>query len=355
MTTTISVADIARNPTWHLYDIDLQRGELHFLETTPETFTISAFLDNRIAHTRERLCGFDIDSVITAFRQLPPQQAQMDFLFHSSFCCSSLLARSLQFKDRTLVLREPWVLRRLSDIRRARVVQGQVWGDQGKALVDLALTLLGKTFNASQSVLIKPTHVANNLASDMLALRSSAKGILLYSGLESFLVSNLKKPEETKEKLPALARIFDLETGYARRFEHLSIENLGFLQLVVIVWHAQMLMFQELLSSQAGPRLATLDSATLLADPTSTLEAATQFLGYPVGRGELAAIVAGPTWGTHAKDPFSAYSLGMRENENREITERHSAEIRYVMRWAEKLFASQPHHFPPERALVTAA
>lgn len=352
MSIEVSAEDIARNPAWHLYDIDLQRGEMHFLEATPETFSVSAFLDNRIAYTRERMHGFPIDSVITAFQQFPPRPVQMDFLFHSSFCCSSLLARSLQFGDRTLVLREPWALRRLADTRRAAAVQGQEWGAQGEALLDIALTLLGKTFHDRQDVLIKPTHVANNLAADMLALRPAAKGIVLYSDLESFLVSNLKKSDETKQKMPALARVFDLDTGYTHRFGHITIESLGFLQQAVVIWHAQMLRFQELLASPAGSRLRSLDSAALLADPAAALRAATAFLGYPVAQDELAALLAGPTWTTHAKDPFSAYGRDMRERENREVADQHGDQIRYTLRWAEKLFAQQPAGLPLPRALL---
>ena len=352
MTIAVSAEDIARNPAWHLYDIDLQRRELHFLEATPETFALSAFLDNRIAFTRDQLHGFGIDAVIAACKQAPPFPVKMDFLFHSSFCCSSLLARSLQFGESTLVLREPWVLRRLADARRTLAIQGQEWGRHGSALVDLALTLLGKSFKPSQSVLIKPTHVANSLAADMLALRPSAKGIVLYSDLESFIVSNLKKPDETKQKMASLARVFDQDTGYTKLFDHLSIESLGFLQLVVVVWHAQMLAFQSLLGSDAGSRLISLDCAALLADPETTLRSVTHFLGYSAGEQDLAAILQGPTWNTHAKDPFSIYDSATRERENRKIAEDHAAEIRYVLRWAEKLFAQRPPPLPLARPLV---
>ena len=61
MTTSVSAEDITRNPAWHLYDIDLQRGELHFLEVTPETLRVSAFLDTRIAFTRGQMHGFSIE------------------------------------------------------------------------------------------------------------------------------------------------------------------------------------------------------------------------------------------------------------------------------------------------------
>lgn len=353
MTISVSAEDIARNPGWHLYDIDLQRGELHFLEASPETFLMSAFLDNRIAFTGGQMHGFSFDAVISAFQQVPPKPVETNFIFHSSFCCSSLLARSLQLEGRTLVLREPWVLRRLADTRRTLLVNGQAWDARGRALVDMALTLLAKTWQESESVLIKPTHVANSLAEDMLTLRPEAKGIVLHSGLEAFLVSNLKKSDETKQKMPALARIFEVDTGYTRLFKHLSIESLGFLQLAAVVWHAQMLAFRKLLASPAGSRLGTLDSAILLADPEGSLRAATQFLGYEVRPDELAATVAGPIWTTHAKDPFSAYDRESRDRENQDIMARHGEEIRYVLRWADKLLAQQPVPLPLPNALVT--
>jgi hypothetical protein len=342
MTTSVSAADIARNPAWHLYDIDLQRGELHFLEVTPETFQVSAFLDTRIAYTSGRMHGFSIETVTSALQQVPPRIPHTGFIFHSSFCCSSLLARSLQREGRALVLREPWALRRLGDVKRGLAFHGRQWEPQGPLLLELVLQLLAKTWNESESVLIKPTHVANNLAADMLMRRPDARGVILYSGLEAFLVSNLKKQDDTKQKMPMLARIFDMDAGYAKRFENTSIESLGMLQQAAVIWHAQMLAFQALLSSPAGSRLKSLDSAQLLADPPATLQAAATFLGDPLAANELTGIVEGPTWKTHAKDPFSNYDPALREQENRDIAARHADEIRYVTRWIAPMLKQAP-------------
>src|SRR5689334_3484758 len=135
MATSVSADDISRNPAWHLYDVDLQRGELHFLEVTPETFRVSAFLDTRIAFTREQMHGFSIESVASVLQQVPPRIPRTGFIFHSSFCCSSLLARSLQREGKVLVLREPWALRRLGDVKRSLAKQGQQWEPQGPQLL----------------------------------------------------------------------------------------------------------------------------------------------------------------------------------------------------------------------------
>jgi len=307
---------------------------MRFLEATPETFRISAFLDNRIAYTGDQIHGFPIDAIATVLQRHPPPPRRIAFLFHTSFCCSSLLARSLQREGRMLSLREPWVLRRLGDLKRTVLARRQAWYPQGPALLDMAMQLLAKTWSESESVLIKPTNVANNLAGEMLTLCPSAPGLLLHSDLENFLISNLKKTAETQKKLPALVKLFADDTDYAERAS-VSLEHLDFLQSVVVVWHAQRMQLQVLLASDAATRLRTLDSTLLLARPVDTLCAAAGFLGCDLAADAAREIVAGPVWNTHAKDPFSAYDNGRRESENHEIATRHADAVRDALRWAE--------------------
>jgi hypothetical protein len=342
MATDISVDDLCRNPAWHLYDLDMQRGELHFLEVTADTFRVSAFLDNRIAYTGERLHGFPIETVAAALRSQGMTPAHTGFLFHSSFCCSSLLARSLQAEGRTLVLREPWVLRRMGDLQRDLAARGQAWYPQGPQLLDMVLQLLGKTWVSDERLVIKPTHVANNLAADMLKLRPQANGLLLYSDLESFLISNLKKNDETKAKTGAMLKLFVSDTDYSRRVPEVALDSLDFLQSVAVIWHAQMLSFRELLTSEAGPRLRCLESAVLLKHPVEAVSAAAGLIGTPLTAGEAAEMVSGPAWNTHAKDPFSSYDSTRRDAENQGIARRHADPVRATLRWAETAFKQAP-------------
>jgi len=345
MALEITAEELTRNPAWHLHDLDMQRGEMRFLEVTPETFSISAFLDNRIAYTGDQVHGFPLDAIAAALQRHPPPPRRIAYLFHTSFCCSSLLARSLQREGRMLVLREPWVLRRLGDLKRGVLARQQTWYPQGPALVDMALQLLAKTWGESEAVLIKPTNVANDLADDLLTLRPDAHGLLLYSDLESFLVSNLKKTDETQQKLPLLVQLFDQDTSYAERLG-IKLSGLDFPQSVVVVWHAQRMQWQALLASAAGPRLRTLDSGVMLAHPAETLGAAAAFLGRTLTAAEAVDVVAGPAWNTHAKDPFSAYDSRRRDAENRDIAERHRHEIATALRWAEPLLARRPPDLP---------
>ncbi|HSN17368.1 MAG TPA: hypothetical protein VLV87_04080 [Gammaproteobacteria bacterium] len=338
MALELTAEELSRNPAWHLYDLDVQRGEMRFLEARPETFRVSAFLDTRIAYTGDQVYGFPLDAIAGALQQHPPPRRELGLLFHTSFCCSSLLARSLQREHRTLVLREPWVLRRLGDLKRGVQARRQAWYPQGPALLDMALQLLTKTWEESEAVLIKPTNVSNNLAEDILSLRPDAMGLVLTSDLESFLISNLKKTDETRQKLPAMVQLVDQDVRYGEQLG-ISLADLSFLQSVVVVWHAQRMQWQTLLASSAGDRLRSLDSAELLAHPAETLTAAAAFLGRPLDVAEALDIAAGPVWNTHAKDPFSAYDSGRRDSENRDLLGQHRQEISEALRWAERLLS----------------
>lgn len=341
MALEITAEELSHNPAWHLHDLDMQRGEMRFLEARPDTFRVSAFLDNRIAYTGDQVHGFPLDAVAAALQRHPPPPRDVAFLFHTSFCCSSLLARALHRDGQMLALREPWVLRRLGDLKRGVLARGQAWYPQGPALLDLSLHLLSKTWEASEAVLIKPTNVSNDLADDLLALRPEACGVVLYSDLEGFLVSNLKKTAETQQKLPAMVELFDQDTRYGERLG-IPLTGLDFLQAVVVVWHAQRIQWQALLGSPAGPRLRTLDSAVLLARPAEVLVAAADFLGRAMPDADARSVTQGTVWNSHAKDPFSTYDSSQRDAENQEIVGRHRADIAAALRWAEPLLSRRP-------------
>lgn len=348
----VTARDIARNPDYYLYRLDIEKSEVQLLEVTPDAYVVSAFLDNRIVLTRERLHGFTIDAIISAMQQVGASPARVHYLFHSAFCCSSLLARSFQIPKIAMVLREPIVLRQLCDLKRPMILNGNDWLAQGHALLDLAITLLSKTYFDSEAVLIKPTNLANNMIAEMLALRPDAKAIFLYSDLKDFLISNLKKTDETQQKMRTLARMFARDISYLRHFPDLDIDSLNWLQAVFIVWHAQMLNFSNFLKLSDNQKIASLNSSTLLAKPRETMAAVSGFYGFGLDAEKIREIVSGPTWKTHAKDPLAPYDQEERERENAAIASRYRTEIEEVLRWADPFLARVPVATPLHHALI---
>jgi hypothetical protein len=340
MSDLLDAKDIVNNPDFMLYRIDIDQAELHFLEVTADTYRKSTYLDNRIQHTKERLIALPIDEVIRAFQHVPASHAPIKFLFHISFCCSTLLARALQSPGNTLVIREPWIFFQMSSVKTRMQSTGE-WGKQGPALIDLMLTLLNKTYGPNEHIVIKPSNLANNVIDDVLTALPGANGILLYTDLHEFIISNLKKPDETKQKIPWLASEAAALVNYKESFPDIIPAQLPHLRAAAVFWHAQMLHFEHLLVSWPE-RLRVLNSRTLLENPAVTLSSVSEWLQLDLPAGHFDNIINGSVWHSHAKDPRYSYDKESKESENREMVERHSDEIEDAIAWSVPLLTKRP-------------
>ncbi|HEY4555061.1 MAG TPA: hypothetical protein VIG68_01300, partial [Lysobacter sp.] len=176
---------------WFPVDLDVVHGRFAFLPIDADVLERSVFLDTRIEARLTDATVVDADA-LPAGDPPPP-----GWLFHTSFCCSTLLARALHLPPALVALKEPLVLRRLADAREA--------GQDTDALLPQTVALLARPWQPRGAVVIKPTHAALNIAGDCLDATPGSRAVVLSSGLEDFLVSNIKKTPETQAKIPALA------------------------------------------------------------------------------------------------------------------------------------------------------
>jgi hypothetical protein len=198
-----------------------------FLSIAPSVLEESVFLDTRIQAQLAQatpVAADRLDGVGPA--------ASTGFLFHTSFCCSTLLARLLHVEGRSIALKEPLVLRRLADARHSGVPAGKLTG--------LSVRLLARPWTNGGHVLIKPTHVALNIATELLEAAPAARAVLLYGTLEDFLISNIKKPPASQQKVPELAERALLASGWHERLPREALAPPDFLSGVALQWCAQL-------------------------------------------------------------------------------------------------------------------
>src|SRR5688572_9854321 len=178
---------------WFPVDLHVPERRFAFARLDVEALERSTFMDTRLNAQLASLEPVDADRA-AALAQ--PAHAPA-WLFHTSFCGSTLLARALHVPPYQVALKEPLVLRRLGDARHA----GWDTGD----LPSTTARLLARPWNDGGGVLIKATHAALNIAGDLLDASPDSRAVLLTSSLDDFLVSNLKKPADTLAKVPELA------------------------------------------------------------------------------------------------------------------------------------------------------
>ena len=313
-----------KDPGWFPADLHVPNRQIGMLRVDAGVLERSTFLDTRIDAPLADVSWLPIDDVPRGAPAVPP-----GWLFHTSFCCSTLLARALDLSPARMVLREPLVLRRLGDARNGR------WPVTG--LVEPVVSLLARPWQDAGGVVVKPTHAALNVAPDLMAAAPGSRAVILTSGLLDFLVSNIKKTPETQAKIPELAERALNAGSFARRLGPAALAPPDLLAAAGLQWAAQRELCLDLFESAGRDRVRTLDAARLLAAPVATAVAAARWFGY--GPDEDVATTAQRAAQRNAKATSVAYGPGQRAHEARLLRERHAPALEAAIAWVERYVA----------------
>lgn len=313
----VELADAA----WFPADLHVPNRAFGFLRIDGNVLERSTFLDNRIDAPLDAAVAVPVDDVAHV---APP--TRMGWLLHTSFCCSTLLARMLHTGAEQVSLREPLVLRRLADARRS--------GWPVDDFVRPAIALLGRPWSAGGMVVVKPTHVALNIAPALLAA-SNAPALVLTSSLDDFLVSNIKKLPETQARIPELAERALAASGFGRSLPGEALAPPDLMAAAALQWAAQRALCAEI-TLRAGGRLRWLDAASLLAEPEAAALAAARWLGSTVDDSRLRER-ARDALARHAKATSRPYGPAARDAEAGMIRDRYGPAIHAARRWFDRV------------------
>jgi len=248
-------------------------------------------------------------------------------IFHSAYCCSTLLARAFDVPGVSFGLKEPQIL---NDVVGAQLRRSDL--RQVAAALDAALLLLARPLGPGETNVVKPSNLVNPLIPLFTAMRSDLKALMLHAPLETFLGSIARKEIEGRAWVRDLMwKLINL--GQAERFGF-STEELyrqTDLQVGALGWLAQQALFAQAAEQHQGFR--TLSSETLIARPVETLAALASLFALELDAEQAAA---GPAFRTHSKDR-SAFSAEQRAEEQSRGKALHAREIAMVVEWTEQV------------------
>ncbi|GAB1596553.1 hypothetical protein [Lysobacter claricitrinus] len=304
--------------SWFPVDLHVPERWFSFARVAPDVVERSAFLDTRIEARIDDLRRVPVD-------ELPPipMPLHLGWLFHTSFCGSTLLARALHGGART-VLREPLVLRRLGDARRS--------GADIAGLSDAAARLLGRPWTLGGQVIVKPTHAALNVARDLLDATPTSRAVILTSSLDDFLVSNIKKAPETQAKVSELAERALNASTFGQRLPTPALTPPDLLCAVSLQWAAQRQVCADLLGAGVAERVRTLDAAQLYSHPDDVAVAAALWLGECTDTGDI-RVRASRVATRNAKATDVAYDAAARDREVAAVARHYARELRAARNW----------------------
>lgn len=318
---TSEFAVVARDPLWFPYRYDPAHDAFHFRRLERAAHRGATFLTDEYLGTSEDLLVLRRADVSP---QAPPP-APVHFIFHSAFCCSTVLARAFDADGLAMGLKEPLFF---NDMAGWRLGGGNP--DHISAVLRDGLRLLGRPFAPGEAVIIKPSNIINGTAPAMLALLPTARALLLEAPLPDFLNSIARKG--------MWGRLWARELALKQLREGLHV--FGFkaddyfgqtdLQVAAMGWLAQHALFARLAAQFPG-RVKTLDSVSLMAAPEPSMEALAGLFSVAL---EVKDVVSGPAFTRHSKFGTS-FGAGDRVAEQKKAASAHADEIDKVAIWAE--------------------
>jgi hypothetical protein len=264
-----------------------------------------------------------------------PAQAPIHFVFHSAFCCSTLVANAFDLPGRAMGVKEPVILNDIIGWRR----RGGQGPDMAQVLDD-TLRLLSRPFEPGESIVVKPSNATNALIAPILMLRPDAHALLLHAPLRTYLGSIARKGLDGRlwARTLLLGLLDDklVDLGFSGR-DHIAQTDL---QAAAVGWLAQQALFSHIVQRFGRGRIRTLDSSKLMADPAAAMSALGAHFGLPLSSDELAGIVSGPAFTSHSK-LGTAFSAAERAAEEEAGVALHADEIEKVIVWAQAVASAR--------------
>ncbi len=321
---------VARDPLWLPHRYDPGYDAVHYLRLDREQHGALTFLvDSELPAGADKVV---IERALCA-KAAAPSAAPLHFIFHSAYCCSTLLARAFDRPGTAMGLKEPTILNDIVGWRRRGADPQRV-----AAVLGDAMALLAQPFGAGEAVIAKPSNVLNGLTLPILSMRPETNALLLHAPLPVYLASIAKKGMWgalwVREHFRGALKDGIVQLGF-QADDYLGQTDL---QIAAAGWLAQHAVF-EALTKRFGPgRVRTLDSETLLARKGEVLAALSGLFGLGLAADEVAAIAEGPVFARHSKFA-TPFGTEQRDREYEALPAAKREEIEKVTVWAEAVAA----------------
>ncbi len=315
--------NIVENPDWWPHRYDANRDAIQFIKVTRDEHRQAVFLTDENLPSAQHPNPVNRDVAVASARTAP-----LHFIFHSAYCCSTLLAKAFDIPGVSMGLKEPVILNDIAGWRARGAQPAAI-----DTVLDSALTLLSRPFSEGESIIVKPSNLINSFAAQIMAQRPNAKAVFLYTPLEGFLGSIARKGMMGRLWVRDLM-VKQLEDGII----DLGLEGEDYLRLTdmqaaAVGWLAQHALFASLIK-QVGPgRVVTLQSDHFMKSPHAVMKKLSEHFSLNIGNHDLDKIISGPVFQTHSKNEADFDSL-QRESDRLDGIKLHADEIDKVTIWA---------------------
>jgi len=321
---------------WFPERYDASRGEIRLVATDRDMLAAQTFLDWRWDRAGADRTQIGVETISGMVPNEPPGP---NFIWHTGFCCSTLLAKALDRPGRNLSLCEPQIMVDIADAKRA----GALARSPGASVAELAFQLLARGFAPDEHVTLKPAPAANCLLHDAITYTTGAI-LVLYSDCRSFVVSIAKLSEQGRKYARQLFLTL-LRDGLAQ-LPAAQIVSLSDLELAAIVWHMQIAEFRRNWQSMSAARAVSLDCDALLAAPLESLRRLNAHFSLGYEEDYLDEVVHGPIFRRNAKSGEPAFDARKRSEDHARLGRELGKDLDRIVAQSYALFPATPRGAP---------
>lgn len=317
--------------------MDLATDQVLISQITEEGFRQASFLDQRIVTPQlpRQLVQWDELSALDC-----PAHSQPQYIFHIGHVGSTLISRLLGEIETIFALREPQLLRNLSEIAQARAQEKSSWTQEKYEMrLDEVVRWLSRSFHSNQQVMIKASSFVSEIADRLL--QNGASALFLYVPLNRYLPTILAGENSIKEtgtllesRLQRLARRIGNVPGQAK--------DMSLARQVAASWLCEIVTLFDTMNKVPGANIKWLDFDSFLNNPKAQLLSIAGHFEHRLEEDQAASLVAGSIMSSYSKAPEHDYSPNLREELLAEASQIHAAEIENAMLWINELADRYP-------------
>jgi hypothetical protein len=255
------------------------------------------------------------------------------FIFHTAFCASTFLSRCLDVEGISIGLREPQILLDAANAKRLKWSSRSTSIDY-RQMPKLALLLLQKHAAPSENLIIKPINSVNNIIPELMQITGSAKSLMLYTDAKNFLLSTLKKGEESKFAVRAMFDLIRCDFPHLEKLRVTDTIHMTDLKIILTLWRLQIKQAELALRTFAPQNvMASLYGEQLIENPLNALRAANQFLDLGISSDQLDQIASSDRRFMDAKNASQQFSVEKRNEAYAKVESFYGGELDKGLGW----------------------
>jgi hypothetical protein len=335
---------ILDSPEYFLDAIDWQNESFNFVKTTREILSTSSFLDGRTALSKDH-DGYSlpISEALGWQKRGIANRPVNRFIFHMSFCGSTLVSRVLDRPGVAITYKEPQVLLQLAAIKAANAE----WyrnKEQWHGLMTFVLSQLSKRWSPEEPVVIKPSNWANSMLPQLIEDGGSSRALFLSISADDFLISVFRGGSDRVQFTYAvLVHLVTAFPEFARVIANVEADKLSsadtFARLSLVVHAIQHKAFAQVSGNISLTDSCRYDYQELLNSPAGYLQRSAKALDLDFKISQLNESIR-KNFSNHSKVTKRPFDMLDARKVDQQVCAAYSEPFSRTFEWAEKNLTS---------------